>query len=316
MINLVGDPLEIVDHPDQFHSADAVRQAGRQYEPKAVARLGIPGHRLHHRVRSTTHTRRQPLETFSRNQNKHATPTPSTMHAIAMPNRSTIWKAVAAAAATIAVAACSGGTPPPRALTLTLVRQADWQTDGMLNTDPPGPDLTDQGRNQAQQLATQLAPNNYDAIYASELVRTQQTAAPLAQNLGKKVEILSGLNQFAAGTYDHQQLSQDEQLYYQAPRQWIAGNRQPSIPGSLDGNEFNDQFSGAVKAIYDSGHTKPIAFSSGGAVEIWTLMNVKNAKPSLLDSHPLPYGAQVVVTGSPATGWTLVEWGGVRDNFS
>jgi broad specificity phosphatase PhoE len=233
-----------------------------------------------------------------------------------MPNRSIISKAVAAIAATIAVAACSGGTPQQPTFTLTLVRQGDWQTGGMLNTDPPGPNLTDQGQNQAQQLVSQLAPNNYDVIYASELVRTQQFAAPLAQKLGKQVEILSGLNQFAAGLYDHQQLSQDEQLYYQAPRQWITGNRQPTIPGSLDGDEFNEQFGGAVKKIYDSGHTKPIAFSSGGAVEIWTLMNVKNAKPSLLDSHPLPLGAQVVITGSPATGWTLVDWGGVRDNFS
>jgi len=233
-----------------------------------------------------------------------------------MPNRNAIWKALAAFVTAIAVAACSGCTPQPRALTLTLVRQGDWQTGGRLNTDPPGPSLTEEGQSQAQQLATQLAPNKYDAIYASSLVRTQQFAAPLAQKLGKQIEILPGLNQFAAGSYDHQLLSADEKLYYQAPRQWLAGNRQEHIPGSLDGNQFNDQFGGAVKTIYDSGHTNPIAISSGGAVEIWTLMNVKNAKPSLLDSHPLQFGAQVVITGSPATGWTLVDWGGLRGDFS
>jgi hypothetical protein len=45
----------------------------------------------------------------------------------------------------------------------------------------------------------------------------------------------------------------------------------------------------------------------------WTLMNVKNPKDSLATSHPLPNLGRVVVTGNPATGWTLVDWDGIRD---
>jgi hypothetical protein len=43
------------------------------------------------------------------------------------------------------------------------------------------------------------------------------------------------------------------------------------------------------------------------------LMNVKNPKDSLARSHPLPNLGRVVVTGSPALGWTLVDWDGIRD---
>ena len=36
-----------------------------------------------------------------------------------------------------------------------------------------------------------------------------------------------------------------------------------------------------------------------------TLMNVKKSKDSLATSHRLPNLGRVVVTGNPATGWTL-----------
>ena len=45
----------------------------------------------------------------------------------------------------------------------------------------------------------------------------------------------------------------------------------------------------------------------------WTLMNVKNPKDSLATSHRLPNLGRVVITGSPAAGWTLVDWDGIRD---
>jgi len=56
-------------------------------------------------------------------------------------------------------------------------------------------------------------------------------------------------------------------------------------------------------------------FSQGTAIMVWTLMNAKNVKDTLLTSHPLPNTGRVVVTGNPMTGWTLVEWDGIR-NFS
>ena len=48
---------------------------------------------------------------------------------------------------------------------------------------------------------------------------------------------------------------------------------------------------------------------------IWTILNTKNAKSTLINSHPLPNTGRIVITGSPADGWTLVDWDGVR-NFT
>ena len=104
-----------------------------------------------------------------------------------------------------------------------------------------------------------------------------------------------------------------DSTYMLAPKDWLADDRSDGIPGSINGNEFNGQFSAAVQKIYDSGHTNPVAFSHGNAIMIWTLMNVKNPTDSLLTKHPLPNVGRVVITGNPSTGWTLVEWDGIRD---
>jgi broad specificity phosphatase PhoE len=90
---------------------------------------------------------------------------------------------------------------------------------------------------------------------------------------------------------------------------------QDSIPGSITGKEFNDRFTKAIQKVYDSGQSNPVVFSHKFAIEYWTMLNAKNAKDSLLTTHPLPNIGRVVLTGNPMTGWTIVEWDGVR-NFS
>jgi broad specificity phosphatase PhoE len=231
-----------------------------------------------------------------------------------MRNRTVLWKALAALAVTITIAACSG-TPHVRSITLTLIRHAESEANAthILNTDIPGPSLTEEGRAQAEQLAHQLSRNNFDAVYASDMARAQQTAAPLAQALGKHVEVLPGLREINAGWYNDTSTKRADLTYLLAPTDWLHGDREDAIPGSISGNEFNDQFSAAVQKIYDSGNTKPVAFSHAEAIMYWTLMNVKNPKDSLATSHSLPNLGRVVITGSPAMGWTLVDWDGIRD---
>jgi broad specificity phosphatase PhoE len=231
-----------------------------------------------------------------------------------MRKRSMIWKAAAVLAATVIVGAC-GGSPQAHSITLTFVRhaQSEANASGIIDTSEPGPGLSPEGKGQAEQVAHQLARNNYDGVYASIMVRAQQTAAPLASELGKKVEVLQGLQEINAGWYNGKPVSMAPSTYLLAPADWLNSDVQDSIPGSISGKEFNDRFTGAIQKIYDSGQRNPVVFSHLYAIEYWTLMNVKNAKDSLLTSHPLPNIGRVVITGNPQTGWTLVEWDGIRD---
>ncbi|GLE54385.1 histidine phosphatase family protein [Mycobacterium montefiorense] len=225
-------------------------------------------------------------------------------------------KLMAVLTATLLVGAC-GGSAQARGITLTFVRNAQTQADadGIINTDPPGPGLTAEGKGQAQQVAHQSGRNDFDAVYASAMAEAQQTASPLAGELGKQVEILSGVQSLGAGWYNGKPESIAGATYLLAPTDWINGDVQNSIPGGLSGKQFNEQFTAAVNKVYNSGHNKPVVFSQGAAIMAWTLMNARNGKSSLLTSHPLPNIGRVVITGNPSDGWTLVEWDGIR-NFS
>jgi len=228
-----------------------------------------------------------------------------------MPKRTMIFKAAAVFAATLIVGAC-GGSPQARSITLTFIRNAQSQAnaDGIIDTEVPGPSLTDDGKAQAQQVTH--AHNDFDAIYASTMAEAQQTAAPLASQLGKQVEIVPGLQSLNAGWFNGKPESMANSTYMLAPTQWLSGDTGNSIPGSISGRDFNSQFTAAVRKIYDSGHSKPVVFSQGTAIMVWTLMNARNSKSSLLTTHPLPNTARVVISGNPTDGWTLQDWDGIK----
>ena len=233
-----------------------------------------------------------------------------------MRKRSMMWKAAVVLAATLILGAC-GSSPQARSITLTFIRhaQSEANASGIIDTSEPGPGLSPEGKGQAEQVAHQLARNNYDAVYASTMARAQQTAAPLAAELGKRVEVLPGLQEINAGWFEGKPVSTAPTTYLLAPADWLNGDVQNLIPGSISGKAFNDRFTAAVQKIYDSGHSNPVVFAHLYSIEYWVLMNVKNAKDSLLTSHPLPNTGRVVITGNPSTGWTLVEWDGIR-NFN
>lgn len=197
----------------------------------------------------------------------------------------------------------------PHTITLTLVRHAQSQgnASGLIDTSVPGPDLTGKGWCQATTEAGRLSANHYDGVYASTMVRTQETATPTAQVLGETVDVLPGLREIEAGQYEGQPEA-DAKALFAAPMQWLQGDRSARIPGSINGNEFESRFNDAVQHIYDSGELNPVAFSHAAAIMVWVLMNVHNPDQSLLTSKPLPNMGRVVVTGNPSDGWTLTEW--------
>jgi broad specificity phosphatase PhoE len=216
--------------------------------------------------------------------------------------------------AAVVVAVLAAGCGSARAagshnITLTLVRhaQSTANASGLIDTSTPGPELTPEGRCQATRAAEQLSPNHYDGIYASTMIRTQETATPMAQELGRPLDVLPGLREIEAGHYEGQP-EFNARTYLAVPLQWLQGDRSARIPGSLDGNEFDARFAEAVQQIYDSGELNPVAFSHAEAIMAWVLMNVHNPDPSLLTSKPLPNMGRVVVTGNPSDGWTLTKW--------
>jgi broad specificity phosphatase PhoE len=216
------------------------------------------------------------------------------------------------------LAACGGQSQPDaRNITLTLIRHAESEANAadVASTVVPGPGLTPLGQEQAEKLAGKLSGGDYDGVFASEMLRTQQTAAPTAKALGKQVTVLPGLNEIPAGWFEGIAMKDTSGTFLLGPESWLKGDRRFGIPGSMNGNQFNSAFTDAVQKIYDSGDDNPVAFSSGLAMMVWTLLNARNGKPSLLSDHPIPNVGRIVLNGNPVTGWTLVSWDEIT-NFS
>lgn len=240
------------------------------------------------------------------------------MHAVGMDVSRKVSAAVAAPLVMVMLAACgTSSAPEARDITLTFIRHAESEANAaeVASTTVPGPPLTPVGQEQAAALADRLSGEGFDGIYASQMVRTQQSAAPLSKELGEQVTVLPGLNEIPAGWFEGIPVADTSGTFLLGPQAWLKGDRRFGIPGSEDGDEFNGAFTNAVQKIYESGDDKPIAFSSGLAVMMWTLMNARNGKQSLLTDHPLPNTGRVVLTGNPTMGWTLMSWDGIT-NFS
>ncbi len=240
------------------------------------------------------------------------------MHAVGMDVSRKVSAAVAAPLVMVMLAACgTSSAPEARDITLTFIRHAESEANAaeIASTTVPGPPLTPVGQEQAAALADRLSGEGFDGIYASQMVRTQQSAAPLSKELGEQVTVLPGLNEIPAGWFEGIPVADTSGTFLLGPQAWLKGDRRFGIPGSEDGDEFNGAFTNAVQTIYESGDDKPVAFSSGLAVMMWTLMNARNGKQSLLTDHPLPNTGRVVLTGNPTMGWTLMSWDGIT-NFS
>jgi len=161
------------------------------------------------------------------------------------------------------------------------------------------------------------------------MIRSQETAMPLAEALNLPIQVLPGLNEIDAGIFEGIPVNVGDlplggALYLLAPLAWTLGlDFVPQLGSTVDPNgiAFDESFSGAVQSIYDgsvgsdTGNITDAVFSHEGAIAIWTLMNVNNPDFSLVlqellnTGELLPYTGQVVVDGSPGD-WTLVSWDG------
>jgi broad specificity phosphatase PhoE len=87
--------------------------------------------------------------------------------------------------------------------TLLLVRhgETDWNADGRLQgqTDRP---LSDFGRRQARRLADELADEELEAIYSSDLSRARETAEIVGERLGLQVVLDADLREKDWGTWE------------------------------------------------------------------------------------------------------------------
>lgn len=200
---------------------------------------------------------------------------------------------------------------------LILVRhgQTPSNVGNHLDTDRPGADLTALGRRQADALVPtlggdptpSLGASAIEAVHVSTLVRTQQTARPLAGHLGLAPGVHDGLREIAAGDLEMANDEASVLTYLRIAHGWIDGDLAARMPGGESGFEVLERFDAAVETIAASGVGVAVAVSHGAVIRVWSSLRCPDLPGQVVARRPLPNTGAVVLDGSPGA-WRLVAW--------
>lgn len=240
---------------------------------------------------------------------------------------------------TLAVAGCtSGGDDAASAgadaaqapITVTFVRHAESfaNAGGVVTASVPGTLLTDDGHAQAETVADELSSHDHDAVYSSGMTRTEQTAQYLADSLDLEVEILDGIHEVELSLLDGQSEEESGEIILEVASRWLHGDSEARVTDVLgaevddlstvnadpgeSGAEFVERFEETLTQVYEDGNERPVVFSHGLTIMVGSLLMDDSLDPdeiSLADSAISSTGT-VTLEGSPAEGWTVVEWMG------
>ncbi len=129
------------------------------------------------------------------------------------------------------------------------------------------PHLTELGHHQAKLVGERLAGEPIDAIYASSLTRTSQTAAPLAADLNLETRIEPDLREVFLGDFEGGLLRQRSVEDHPAVLAMRASGEWGEIPGAETNVELTQRTVGAVSRIAASHPDQLVAvFCHGGVV--------------------------------------------------
>ena len=199
---------------------------------------------------------------------------------------------------------------------LLLIRHGETPGNvlGQLDTDHPGPGLTELGERQAEAMARALANEPIAALYASTLIRTQITAAPLARLHALEVEVLEGLHEIEAGSLEKLTDHESHKRYMGTVISWAAGELDRRMPAGPDGHAFFERFDAAIARVAERAameqHRTVAVVSHGAAIRTWAGLRAEGADHEFAARHVLANTVIVAVEGNPATGWNLLHWDG------
>lgn len=172
----------------------------------------------------------------------------------------------------------------------------------LLDTAPPGPDLDEVGRQQAEGLVDRLAGYPIDAVYSSDLVRAVQTAQPLAAARELPLTQLAELREISGGD---DELSPDLRRYIEALRAWGSGDPNVRIPGGETGTEFIARYDTAVRRVADEGHRTALLVSHGAAIRTWATAVMPQVHAEFEAARGIPNTTVIVAEGEPGGRWEL-----------
>lgn len=194
---------------------------------------------------------------------------------------------------------------------LMLIRHGQTPSNvvGALDTGRPGPGLTALGQAQAEAVPGALAEERVDAVYASALIRTQLTAAPLAEARGLDIEIIEGLEEIVAGRWEMRNDMEAVRTYMETASRWAVGDLDAVIADGESGHEFFARYDAAIEKIAAANPGgSVVVVSHGAAIRVWAAARIAGVDLSEAAKWRIYNTGMCELDGDPVNGWRLVRW--------
>ncbi len=195
---------------------------------------------------------------------------------------------------------------------IQLIRhgQTPMNVAQIIDTAAPGAPLTDLGHEQAATLPQRLEGVPLESIYVSNLIRTQQTAAPLAAARSLDPVIREGIREIQAGSLEMGDTKEDYDAYFRTIVSWFDGDLTMRMGGAESGHEVLERFDGVVQEIEKTGAEEVALVSHGGMIVMWSGMRATGlSMDKVIGRHPENTGI-CVVEGSFSKGFHAISWMG------
>lgn len=195
---------------------------------------------------------------------------------------------------------------------LILVRHGQTLSNvrGLLDTGVPGAGLTAAGHEQARALPAALAGEEVEVLVTSTLVRTQQTAAPLAAALGLQTRVRDEVREVRAGDLEMRGDTASVRTYLETVFAWPRGDLGVRMPGGEDGYEVLGRYDEVVAELAAAGASTAVVVSHGAVMRCWVAARARNCGLEHAAATPIANTGAVVVEGDPRTGWEVLTWEG------
>ncbi len=192
---------------------------------------------------------------------------------------------------------------------LLLIRHGQTSSNVIhaLDTAEPGADLTDLGLAQSAAVPAALESEPIDGLFVSTLVRTQQTAGPLALARDLTPLVRSGIREIAAGTLE---MRTDEE----ALKEYIEGvfgwPERPDlrVGGAENGHDVVRRFEAVVLEAHAMGLQHVAMISHGAIIRAYAAARATNVAADYAAEHWLHNTGMVVLEGTPLDGWEMTRW--------
>jgi broad specificity phosphatase PhoE len=148
---------------------------------------------------------------------------------------------------------------------LLLIRhgETDWNVEGRWQGHADVP-LNACGHAQAQEVAASLSGTRIDAIYASDLKRAAETAAPLAHSQGLKIRIDPRLREIDQGKWQGLLIEEIQTRYGEEFRRRRENPLEVAPPGGETALQVRERVLTAVKDIHAAHPDQTVAIVSHG----------------------------------------------------